>query len=485
MLIRFLLSLILAIFYLLPLASTPAQAAVPASFADIVEPRLAAVVNISTTQKMRAGQGLAPFDLDRIPDDPTLGQFKDLFRKFGEQFKRSFKNKNRRSTSLGSGFVIDAKGYIVTNNHVIADAEEITITFHDDVTLPATIVGRDTKTDLALLKVEAKSDLTFVSFGDSDNLRVGEWVIAVGNPFGLGGSVSAGIVSARGRNINVGPFDDFIQTDAAINRGNSGGPLFNVAGEVVGINSAIFSPTGGSVGIGFAVPSALAEPIIKQLRAKGHAERAWLGVQIQEVTEEIAASIGLGKPYGALILEVDPDGPAHDSGIRPGDIVTRFDGNIVQRMRNLPRMVAESKINKTVKVQIWRDGGHKNYRVKLGELPGDDVAKETQKTREKAKHDHLILGAELRGLNRQLREEYRVTRDVKGVLITGLDRSGALARVGARNGDVILQINQRAIEQVSALKAEIQKARKKHRKTILLRVQRGQNTQFVTVPIEK
>lgn len=476
------------IFAVLLLVTTAKMAeATPTSFADMVEPRLAAVVNISTTQKVQA-RNLVPFDLDHLPDDPALSPFKDLLRQFGEQFGREHKGRSRKATSLGSGFVIDPKGYIVTNNHVIADAEDVTITFHDETTLPAKLIGRDTKTDLALLKVEASKELAYVSFGNSDDLRVGDWVVAVGNPFGLGGSVSSGIVSARGRNINVGPFDDFIQTDAAVNRGNSGGPLFNVKGEVVGINSAIFSPTGGNVGISFAVPSALAEPIIRQLREKGHAERAWLGVQIQEVTEDIAASIGLPATLGALVLDVDPSGPAHDSGIQPGDVITRFDGKQVRRMRNLPRMVADTKIGKTVTVQVWRNGSDRNYSVRLGALPEDDKLARNQEKEDTDAPSSIsadtILGAELSALSRELREEYRIDRSVRGLLIRGLKANSPLALVGARTGDVILQINQKSIERVSDLKAEIEKARSKKRKSVLLRIQRGGSAQFVTVPIK-
>lgn len=464
--------------------SSMAQAT-PPSFADMVEPRLAAVVNISTTQKLQS-RGVVPFDLDSLPDDPAIGPFKDLFKQFEEHFGDRLKGKPRKATSLGSGFVISEDGYIVTNNHVVSGAEQITITFHDDTTLPAKIIGRDPKTDLALLKVESKKRLNYVRFGSSDDLRVGEWVVAVGNPFGLGGSVSAGIVSARGRNINVGPFDDFIQTDAAVNRGNSGGPLFNVKGEVVGINSAIFSPTGGNVGISFAVPSALAEPLIKQLREKGHAERAWIGVQIQEVTEDIAASIGLDNAHGALVIDVDEEGPAKHSGIQPGDVIVQFEGKPIHKMRELPRLVAESAIGKKAVVRVWRNGGVRNYTVKLGELPSDEprLRKSDNAPTNGHGHSDTVLGAVLDPLNRALRERYQIDAQTTGLLIRELDADSPLARVGARARDIILQINQRGVERVADLKKEIQAAREKGRKSVLLRVQRNGSAQFVTVPID-
>lgn len=481
-LVRFFLTFVFLSFML---QHPPAQAATPASFADMVEPRLGAVVNISTTQKMPKNlRPMMPFDFEGLPNDPQFAPFRDMFRQFEKQYGQ--RGAAQKATSLGSGFVISPDGYVVTNNHVIAQAESVSVTFHDNTKLPAKIIGRDAKTDLALLKVTAKKSLNFVKFGNSDAMRVGDWVVAVGNPFGLGGSVSAGIVSARGRNINVGPFDDFIQTDAAINRGNSGGPLFNAAGEVVGINSAIFSPTGGSVGIGFAVPSALAEPVITQLKEKGRAERAWLGVRIQKVSEEIAKSLGMKSTDGALIQDIDPKGPAHGSGMMPGDVIVSFDGKPVKEMRSLPRMVAESKIGKKVPVTVWRNNKPINYTVRLGEVPSDGLEDNDgeEPSLSEAPTEDLILGAQLTPLNRELRTKYRISSTAAGLLVTAIDPTGTLARVGVRPGDVIRQVNQVAIEKVTDFKREVDKAIAAKRDAVLIRVQRGNAAQFVTVLLE-
>lgn len=458
-------------------AATP-----PSSFADMVEPRLGAVVNISTTQRLPQARPMMP-GLDNLPNDPQLAPFRELFRQFQQQHGGGANAP--KATSLGSGFVISADGFVVTNNHVIAQAESVSVTFHDDTKLPAKIIGRDAKTDLALLKVESKKPLNFVNFGDSDSVRVGDWVIAVGNPFGLGGSVSAGIVSARGRNINAGPFDDFIQTDAAINRGNSGGPLFNAAGEVVGINSAIFSPTGGSVGIGFAVPSSLAEPVIKQLREKGRAQRAWLGVRIQEVSDEIAKSLGLKSKEGALVQDIDPKGPAYGSGIVAGDVIVSFDGKAVKEMRSLPRMVADTPIGKNVPVTVWRGGKTHDYTVRLTEVPADDQPQEAAPFASgAAPAGDLILGAQLLPINRDLRAQYRIADNVTGLLVAAIEPRGTLARVGVRPGDIIRQINQIPVENVSLFKREVDKAVAAKRDAVLIRVQRGANAQFVTVLLD-
>ncbi len=467
--------------------SLPSLAAVPpSSFADMVEPRLGAVVNISTTQVIRqAGRPVMP-GLDGLPDDPQFAPFREMFRQFQQQYGAPQGGDAPKATSLGSGFVISADGYIVTNYHVIARADSVSVTFHDDTKLPAKIVGRDQKTDLALLKVQPKKALPYVNFGSSDTLRVGDWVIAVGNPFGLGGSVSAGIVSARGRNINAGPFDDFIQTDAAINRGNSGGPLFNAAGEVVGINSAIFSPTGGSVGIGFAVPSSLAQGVIKQLREKGKAERAWLGVRIQEVDEKIAKSLGLKSAMGALVQDIDPKGPAQGSGIVAGDVITKFDSKIVEEMRSLPRMVADTPIGKRVPVTVWRSGKEHHYTIRLGEVPEEteQAAQAAPKGAAEGAGSGHVLGAKLVPLNRELRAQYGIDERVSGLMVAGLDPRGSLARVGVRPGDIIRQINQISLENVTTFKAEVDKAVAAKRDAVLIRVQRGANSQFVTVLLE-
>lgn len=470
----------------LPLAAQ----AVPESFAPMIEPLMPAVVNISTTQKVQeqAQQMMPLFDFNGLPDNPQTQQFKQLFKQFNQQGQPV----EREVSSLGSGFVIDAEGYVVTNNHVVGNADEITVIFQDNTRLPATIVGRDAKTDLALLKVKSDKKLTAVSFGDSDALKVGDWVVAVGNPFGLGGSVSAGIVSARGRNINAGPFDDFIQTDAAINRGNSGGPLFNAKGEVVGVNSAIFSPTGTNIGIGFAVPSAMVKLVTDQLREFGTIHRGWLGVKIQEVSDEIADSLKLGKPRGALVLEISKDSPAVGSGLIAGDVIVKYDGKPVNEMRQLPRYVADTKAGKTVELTVWRKGREVPVKVTIGELPEDkDALAEAplkdgkqEKGKPGAPAPEPVLGMGVTPLTPALRKQFNLPPSVKGMLVTELDRAGEAAKRGMQPGDVILEANQNPVESIAALKQALADAKKAGNQFALLRVQRGENAMFVTLAMK-
>ncbi|MEK9726060.1 MAG: Do family serine endopeptidase, partial [Rhodospirillaceae bacterium] len=342
------------------IAGTAEAKTAPESFADLAQKLLPSVVNISTTQTVEGR------DNPTMPQLPPGSPFEDFFKEFFD--RNSPQQRSRRATSLGSGFIISKDGYVVTNNHVIADADEITVILHDDTRLPAELVGRDTKTDLAVLKVKAEIDLSPVGFGNSDAARVGDWVVAIGNPFGLGGTVTAGIISARGRDINSGPYDDYIQTDASINRGNSGGPMFNLDGQVIGINTAIFSPTGGSVGIGFAIPATTAEPVIAQLMKNGSVQRGWLGVHIQAVTDEIAETLGLKEASGALVASVIKDSPAEKGKIKAGDVILTFDGKKVNEMKALPRIVAETEVGRKAPVIVWRDGGRKTLQVAVGEL---------------------------------------------------------------------------------------------------------------------
>ena len=320
-----------------------------------------------------------------MPQFPPGSPFEEFFKDFFERQRPGGNGDNdeggnrptRRVFSLGSGFVVDPSGIVITNNHVIAEADEITVIFSDNTRRKAEVLGRDAKTDLAVLQLKQEpgdGELPFVTLGDSDKSRVGDWVMAIGNPFGLGGSVTAGIISARSRNINAGPYDDFIQTDASINRGNSGGPLFNMDGEVIGVNTAIFSPSGGSVGIGFSIASNLAKPVIEQLREYGKTRRGWLGVRIQPVTDEIAESLALDEPRGALVASVFEPGPAAEAGFEPGDVILKFDGQEVPIVRALPRIVAETGIGKAVAVEVWRKGKMVTLSVKIGELKEDEVA---------------------------------------------------------------------------------------------------------------
>lgn len=458
---------------------------IPPSFADLVERLSPAVVNVSTTQKVKSSQGVQ-FHFEGVPNTPEFEPFREFFKQFGGPMPRGLSPNEtpaRKATSLGSGFIIDADGYVVTNNHVIAKADEVTVTLHDDTKFPAKVVGRDAKTDLALLKIESPKPLPFISFGDSDHMRVGDWVIAIGNPFGLGGSVSAGIVSARSRNINAGPFDDFIQTDAAINRGNSGGPLFNINGEVIGVNSAIFSPTGGNVGIGFSIPSALAEPVLKQLREFGRTHRGWLGVKIQYVTPEIAESLGLKEPQGALVLEVNKDSPAEKSGIKAGDVILSLDSKPIKEMRNLPRLVAETKIGKKVMVEVWRKGSKKTIPLILGELDEDQqVATHQPDTSNKPNEKGSeVAGFSVLPLTDELRAKLNINPKIQGVLVTAVKQGTPAGRSGVQRMDVLVEINQQPITDAQTLKRVLAVAKSQGKKYALLRVLRGNTLAFITM----
>lgn len=458
----------------------------PDSFADLAQRLTPAVVNISTTQKVSGRRGEVP-----LPQFPPGSPFEDFFKDFFERQRpgdngEGDKRPTRRISSLGSGFVVDPSGIVITNNHVIADADEITVIFSDDTRLKAEVLGRDPKTDLAVLRVEPEKDLTFVKLGDSDESRVGDWVMAIGNPFGLGGSVTAGIISARSRNINAGPYDDFIQTDASINRGNSGGPLFNMDGEVIGVNTAIFSPSGGSVGIGFAIAANLAKPVIEQLREYGKARRGWLGVRIQPVTEEIAESLALDEPRGALVASVFDPGPAAVAGFEAGDIILKFDGKDVPRVRALPRIVAETSIGKAVGVEVWRKGEMITLSVKIGELKEDEVAALTSgDSGESSSTDVEALGMTLSSITNDLRERFEIDGEVKGVVITEVNDGSAAAEKGIRAGDIIVEVAQEEVTSPTQVVEKVTQAKDSNRKSVLLLVQRSDDLRFVALRLEK
>jgi len=396
--------------------------------------------------------------------------------------------------SLGSGFIIDAdQGLIVTNNHVIKDADEVRVTLHDDTTMTAEVIARDEKIDLALLKVKTEKKLTAVKFGDSSKLRVGDWILAIGNPFGLGGTVTAGIVSAQQRDIQSGPYDDFIQTDASINRGNSGGPMFNLDGEVIGINTAIFSPSGGSVGIGFAIPSDLAKPIIDQLVKYGKTRRGWLGIRIQAVTADIAESFGLKDAHGALIASVTPTGPAEIAGIKPGDIVLKFNDKPIKEMRELPRLVAEAAIDTEATIEYWRDGQLKTTKIKVGELEKaeddglldkeDGVEGDTGAPGETTKIE--TVGLSIAAISAPDRQTYNIGDDVQGVIVVGTTPSSEAAEKGLTPGDVIVEINQQSVTDTTMAKDIIDKAGKAGRNSVLLLVNREGDVRFVALRLNK
>ncbi len=464
-------SLFYAIIFTLTLKISAAMASAPESFADLAEAALPAVVNISTTQLVDVKQQLV---LPEFPEGSPMEEFFKEFQRRGMPLDKA----PQKATSLGSGFIISEDGLMVTNNHVIEKAEEITITLHDNTQLEATVLGHDPKTDLALLKIKTNKKLPFVKWGDSTKARVGDWVMAVGNPFGLGSTVTAGIISARARNINAGPYDEFIQTDAAINRGNSGGPLFNSEGEVIGINTAIFSPTGGSVGIGFAVPSDLAQPIIKQIQEFGSTKRGWLGVRFQPVTPEIAESLGIDTARGALVAEVDPKGPAKAAGIQAGDLILSYDGKEIGEKYALPRLVADTKIGRTVPVVIKRNDARKTLNVTIANL--EEAEKSGKITLSQNNKPDEVQTETIEGL--KLKDNLS---DEKGVVVVDVDPASDAAIKGIKAGDIILEVNQNPADSLNAVKENIQQAVEQEKRSVLLRIQRGQERTFVALKLTK
>jgi serine protease Do len=391
---------------------------------------------------------------------------------------------------MGSGFVIDPAGIIVTNNHVVEGAQSIEVRLQDSTILKAEVVGRDTKTDLAVLRVKPDQPLPAVGFGDSDLLRVGEWVVAIGNPFGLGGSVSLGIVSARNRDINAGPYDDFIQTDAAINKGNSGGPLFNLKGQVVGVNTAIFSPSGGSVGIGFSVPANTARTVVDQLVRYGETRRGWLGVRIQSVTDDIAESMGLNKPRGALIADVTKTGPAEIAGIEPGDVIIEFNGRPVIQMRDLPRIVADTEIGKKVAVKILRKGKEVTVIAEVGRLEDGEklVAQQESPLGGDAPASVTILDMTVTTLTEELRTKYSIDKDVKGAVITAVTPDGLAADKRLEPGDVITEAGEKEVIGAADIKTKVEEAEKNGKNSVLLLVAKGgkqSEMRFIALKLKK
>jgi serine protease Do len=447
----------------------------PPSFADLVERVAPAVVNISTSKEMAGSEGLP------VPQFPPGSPFEEFFKEF---FDRERQQRSRRSLSLGSGFIIDPAGYVVTNNHVIADADEIKVILYDDSEYTATVVGHDPKTDLALLKIERPEPFPYVEWADSDKVRVGDWMIAIGNPFGLGSSVTAGIVSARGRDIRTGPYDDYFQVDAAINRGNSGGPSFNLEGKVFGVNTAIFSPSGGNVGIGFAIPSNLARRVIESLREKGRVVRAWLGVRIQSVTDEIAETLGLGETYGALVASVVAGGPAAVAGIEPGDVILEFNGQRIDKLRSLPRIVADTPVGEAVKVTIWRRGERRTVEVTLAELPPDEelaASRPEQGAGTTTTAEIPELGLRVASLDPEQRQRFSLPEDLQGVVVVEVRPDSPAAREGLEPGDVIVEVDQEEVSSPPEILARVLEARQQGKSSVLLLVDRRGDPQFVVL----
>ena len=440
------------------------------------------VVNISTTQAPAVAGAKGTGDSPTPSPGSPLDQFFREF--FGDRGEPGAGGLAPPVASLGSGFIIDPSGLIVTNNHVIADAEQITVTLSDNTMLHARVIGRDPVSDLALLKVDAKVPLPAATWGDSTKTRVGDWVLAIGNPFGLGGTVTSGIISATARDIHAGPYDDFLQTDASINRGNSGGPMFNLAGQVIGINTAILSPSGGSIGIGFAIPSAMARPIIDQLKATGRVERGWIGAQIQPVTDEIAEAIGLDKSRGAMIASIDPASPAAQAKLRPGDVILAYDGQPIDRSRQLPHLVADTAPDKLVSLSIWRDGKTQQLQLKVAALDPNRRPPPAPEPAKPPPPSVDALGIKLASLTSDLRKQFSLSDTARGVVITAVPPSSAAAEQGLRPGDLVIGAARAKVATPAEIQQQAASAKKAGRKNLLVRVERDGITRFVALPVE-
>jgi len=481
------------------LTVAPAQArGAPESFADLAAKLLPAVVNVSTSQTVqsRGGSGQSGPEMPLFPPGSPFEQFfKDFFnrnRPPGGGQGSGPQQPERKAQSLGSGFIIDAGGLVVTNNHVIDGADQITVTLQDKTVLKAEVVGRDESVDIAVLRVKSDKPLPTVEFGDSSKARVGDWVLAIGNPFGLGGSVTAGIVSARGRDIRSGPYDDFIQTDAAINKGNSGGPLFDMDGAVIGINTAIYSQSGGSVGIGFSIPSNMAKQIVSQIRDYGKARRGWLGVKIQQVTPDLADSLGLKEASGAMIAGLIDGGPAEKAKIRSGDVVLKFNGQDVKEMHSLPRIVAETEVGKQVPVVIWRDGKEMTLTAIVAERPSEaalaagDTGSGGTKGADIAKPVEVAgLGIKIAPISQDMRDKYKLSAEQKGVVITEVAADSNAAERNVKAGDVIVEVQQNEVASPADVQKRVDAARKADRKFVLMLIQRNDGVQYVPLALAK
>jgi serine protease Do len=467
------------------------QAKAPESFAELAQAKLPSVVTITATSNGQSsedqagegpGFGLPPgfpeFDL------PPGMPFEDFFRRFGPDGNKNGNQPDlpsRPATALGSGFIIDPAGYVVTNNHVVSKADEVKVVMHDDREFTASVVGTDPKTDLALLKIDGAGSLPAVTWGNSDQMRIGDWVLAIGNPFGLGGTVTAGIISARARDIGAGPYDDFLQTDAAINRGNSGGPMFNMAGEVIGVNTAIFSQTGGNIGIGFAVPSQVAQPIIAELRENGRVTRGWLGVTIQPVTPEIAEALGLGQQRGALVAQVTPDSPAGKAGIEQGDVITQFNGQQLEGPRELSRTVAQTDVGKQVGITVFRDGESRSLNTTITQLEESRSVEAQEQGRDEQPGP---LGLTLAPVSPEMRKRFDLGSEASGAVVVQVKPNSPAATLGLRPGDLITRAGRQSVEGPGDVVAAVKQARDAKQDHVLLLRNRDGNSIFVPLPID-
>lgn len=453
-----------------PLTVDPGPRFVPESFAELADRLSPAVVNITTTTTM------ANVDDSLRPMVPEGSPFEDFFRNFGDR-----RQQQRRSNALGSGFIVSPDGFIVTNNHVIESADEITVELYHGGNLEARVIGRDSRTDIALLKVDSDDPLPFVRFGDSDKAHVGDWVLAIGNPLGQGFSVSAGIVSARNRTLQ-GSYDDFIQTDAAINRGNSGGPLFDMNGNVIGVNTAILSPNGGSIGIGFAMSSAVVSRVVDQLRDFGETRRGWLGVRIQNVDADMAEAMGLPEARGAVVTDV-PEGPALAAGIKAGDVIRKFGDADIDDTRELVRIVADTEVGKRVDIVVFRGGKEETLTVEVGLLEDTTLAAApgTPQPEKAAPADRAVLGMTVAALDRSLRRQFSLPDSVTGLVVTKVETGSDAFAKGMREGDIIVEVGQQPVASPKEMQARIDAAEQAGRNSILLLVRRDDQPRFVAL----
>lgn len=451
-----------------PLRSLP-------GFADVAARVTPAVVNVKVTSETERAAGL-PGHMGLPENVPIPEPFRQFFGEGGQMMPHVVKGQ-------GSGFLIDPNGYIVTNNHVVDGATQVTVVLNDGSEYPAQVVGRDDKTDLALLKIDAGHPLPYVELGDSAKARVGDWVLAVGNPFGLGGSVNAGIISARGRDIHSGPYDDYLQIDAAINRGNSGGPLFDTTGHVIGVNTAIYSPTGGNVGIGFAIPADTVRQVVADLRNDGHVDRGWLGIQIQAVTPELAAGLGLQKPEGVLVADVVADGPASATDLRAGDVILRANGEALENYKDLPRIVAATKAGTPMHLEVMRDGKQRDVTVSVGQMPTQDGVVALHGSQGSDQDSQPRLGLYLAPLTPEARMQNGLPSDESGVLVARVEPNSPAAKAGIEPGSLISMIGAEPVDSPDQVVAAVHKAEKEQKKALIMRVEQNGRTLFVAVPL--
>jgi serine protease Do len=463
-----------------PLMMEQSAIQAPPSFAALVERVQAAVVNVAVTGKSVSTSAAELPGLE-LPNDP---HFKDFFDRFFQQSPSlpGRHGSQSRVEGVGSGFIVTADGYLVTSNHVVEDATEIQVVLNNGERLPAQVRGRDPKTDLALLKIDTDRELPYVIFGDSDGARAGDWVVAIGNPFGLGGTATTGIISARGRDIQSGPYDDYLQIDAPINRGNSGGPLFDTSGKVIGVNTAIFSPNGGNVGIGFAVPAAQAKSVIQQLMSRGHVERGWLGVQIQKLTEPLAESMKLPRTQGALVTSVTPDSPAARAGLEVGDVILSFNDHEVANMKDLPKLVADTAPGQNARLTVWRKGERQNLEVSVAGSP-EVTASATETETATTAASGVRLGVTLAPMTDELRKRFHVPVDVQGALVVEVESGSLAAREGIRPGDVIVQAGGKPVSTPTDVVSVVRESNTTDQDRVLLLLNRQGDQRFVSVQL--